>query len=86
MLYEAAWPQIIGKEALAQELRTTELWPPIVGDAEASLRDLRAIEPLPGQAHEGARSFEGGFQAAGSPAGAIRLDERGWQPPVDSGG
>lgn len=25
------------------ELRTTELWPPIVGDAEASLRDLRAL-------------------------------------------
>jgi pimeloyl-ACP methyl ester carboxylesterase len=73
VLYEAAWPRIIGKEALARldglaqagrwedlavtffrdtlsvpveeldELRTTELWPPIVGDAEASLRDLRAL-------------------------------------------
>ena len=73
VLYEAAWPRIIGKEALArlealaqagrwedlavtffrdtlsvpaeevEELRTTELWPPIVGDAEASLRDLRAL-------------------------------------------
>jgi hypothetical protein len=25
------------------ELRSTELWPPIVGDAEATLRDLRAL-------------------------------------------
>ena len=71
VLYEAAWPRIIGKEALARlealaqagrwedlavtffrdtlsvpvdeldELRSAELWPPIVGDAEASLRDLR---------------------------------------------
>ena len=73
VLYEAAWPRIIGKEALARldglaqagrwedlavtffrdtlsvpveeldELRTTELWPPIVADAGASLRDLRAL-------------------------------------------
>jgi pimeloyl-ACP methyl ester carboxylesterase len=73
VLYEAAWPRVIGKETLARlealaeagkwedlavtffrdtlsvpveeldELRTTELWPPIVGDAEASLRDLRAL-------------------------------------------
>ncbi len=73
VLYEAAWPRIIGKEALAQleelaqagawddlaltffrdrlfvpveeldELRATELWPPIVADAEASLGDLRAL-------------------------------------------
>lgn len=73
VLYEAAWPRAIGKEALARiealaeagrwadlattffrdalsvpvaeldELRTTELWPPIVGDARASLRDLRAL-------------------------------------------
>jgi pimeloyl-ACP methyl ester carboxylesterase len=25
------------------DLRTTELWPPIVGDTESSLRDLRAL-------------------------------------------
>jgi pimeloyl-ACP methyl ester carboxylesterase len=73
VLYEAAWPRIIGNQALArlealaragrwedlaltffrdtlsvpveelEELRTTDLWPPIVGDAEASLRDLRAL-------------------------------------------
>ncbi|HEV2802462.1 MAG TPA: alpha/beta hydrolase [Pyrinomonadaceae bacterium] len=73
VLYEAAWPHIIGKEALAQlgelaqagdwegfaisffrdrlfvpieeldELRATELWPPIIADAEASLGDLRAL-------------------------------------------
>jgi pimeloyl-ACP methyl ester carboxylesterase len=73
VLYEAAWPRIIGKEALARldglaqagrwedlavtffrdtlsvpveeldELRTTELWPPIVADAGASLPDLRAL-------------------------------------------
>ncbi len=73
MLYEAAWPRLIGKETLArlealaqagrwddlamtflrdtlavpveelEELRTTELWPPIVGDARASLCDLRAL-------------------------------------------
>lgn len=73
VLYEAAWPRVIGKEAMAQleelaragdwegfaltffrdrlsvsveeldELRTTELWPPIIADAEASLGDLRAL-------------------------------------------
>lgn len=73
VLYEPAWPRIVGKEPLARlealaragkwedlavtffrdtlsvpveeldELRTTKLWPPIVGDAEASLRDLRAL-------------------------------------------
>jgi pimeloyl-ACP methyl ester carboxylesterase len=73
VLYEPAWPRIVGKEPLArlevlaragkwedlavtffrdtlsvpveelEELRTTKLWPPIVGDAEASLRDLRAL-------------------------------------------
>jgi pimeloyl-ACP methyl ester carboxylesterase len=73
VLYEPAWPHVIGNEALAQleklaqagrwedlavaffsdklsvpveeldELRVTELWPPIVADAEASLHDLRAL-------------------------------------------
>jgi pimeloyl-ACP methyl ester carboxylesterase len=73
VLYEPAWPHVVGKEALAQlealaqagdwegfavtffrdrlsvpvealdELRTTELWPPIIADAEASLGDLRAL-------------------------------------------
>ena len=73
VLYEAAWPRVVGKEALAQleelaqagdwegfavtffrdrlfvpveelnELRATELWPPIIADAEASLGDLRAL-------------------------------------------
>ena len=73
VLYEPAWPRIIGKEALArlealaqagrwgdlamtffrdalsvpveelEALRATALWPPIVGDAEASLGDLRAL-------------------------------------------
>lgn len=73
VLYEPAWPHLIGKEALARleelaqagdwdglamtffrdtlsvpvkeldELRSSELWPPIIADAEASLRDLRAL-------------------------------------------
>ena len=73
VLYEPAWPQIIGKEALARfeelaqagdweglavtffrdrlsvpveeldELQATELWPPIIADAKASLSDLRAL-------------------------------------------
>jgi pimeloyl-ACP methyl ester carboxylesterase len=73
VLYEAAWPGVVGKGALAQleelaqagnwedlavtffrdrlsvpveeldELRATELWPPIIADAEASLGDLRAL-------------------------------------------
>ncbi len=73
VLYEAIWPQLVGKEALAQleelahvgdweafavtffhdrlavpleelnEVRATELWPPIISDAKASLRDLRAL-------------------------------------------
>ena len=73
VLYEAAWPRIVGKEALARleelaqagdrdgfavtffrdqlsvpveeldELRATELWAPIIADAEASLGDLRAL-------------------------------------------
>jgi pimeloyl-ACP methyl ester carboxylesterase len=73
VLYEAAWPRVLGKEALARleelaqrgdwegfavtffhdrlfvpleelnELRATELWPPIISDAEASLGDLRAL-------------------------------------------
>jgi pimeloyl-ACP methyl ester carboxylesterase len=73
VLYEAAWPRVVGKEALAQleelaqvsdweglavtffrdrlsvpveelnELRATELWPPIIADAKASLGDLRAL-------------------------------------------
>ena len=73
VLYEPAWPRLIGKEALARleelaqavnwedfavtffhdrllvpveeldELRSTELWRPIIGDAEASLGDLRAL-------------------------------------------
>jgi pimeloyl-ACP methyl ester carboxylesterase len=73
VLYEAAWPRILGKEALSRleglakagrwedfavtffrdtlfvpveeldELRATELWPPIIADAEASLGDLRAL-------------------------------------------
>jgi pimeloyl-ACP methyl ester carboxylesterase len=73
VLYEAAWPRVVGKEALApleelaqagdwdsfavtffrdrllvpQEeldaLRATELWPPIIADAAASLGDLRAL-------------------------------------------
>ncbi|MGH8532127.1 MAG: alpha/beta fold hydrolase [Gammaproteobacteria bacterium] len=73
VLYEAAWPRVVGKDALARlenlaqvgdwegltvtffrdqlsvplaeldELRATELWPPIIADAEASLGDLRAL-------------------------------------------
>lgn len=73
VLYEAAWPRLVGKETLArldalaqagrwddlamtffrdtlsvpvaelEELRTTELWPPIMGDGPASLCDLRAL-------------------------------------------
>ncbi|MGC1952894.1 MAG: alpha/beta hydrolase, partial [Gammaproteobacteria bacterium] len=72
-LYEAVWPRVIGKQALAQleelaqdgdwdgfavtffrdrlavpleeldELRITDLWPPIIADAEASRGDLRAL-------------------------------------------
>ncbi|MET1081796.1 MAG: alpha/beta hydrolase [Burkholderiales bacterium] len=73
VLYEAAWPRILGKEALSRleglakagrwedfavtffrdtllvpveeldELRATELWPPILADAKASVGDLRAL-------------------------------------------
>jgi pimeloyl-ACP methyl ester carboxylesterase len=73
VLYEAAWPHIVGKEALGRleelaqagdwegfavtffrdtlfvpveeldALRATELWPPIIADAAASLGDLRAL-------------------------------------------
>jgi pimeloyl-ACP methyl ester carboxylesterase len=73
VLYEPAWPRVVGKDALARleelaqagdweglavtffrdqlsvpvkeldELRATELWAPIVADAEASLGDLRAL-------------------------------------------
>jgi len=73
VLYEPAWPRVVGKEALARleelaqagdwegfavtffherlsvpleeldVLRTTELWPPIIADAAASLGDLRAL-------------------------------------------
>jgi pimeloyl-ACP methyl ester carboxylesterase len=73
VLYEAAWPHVVDKEALGRleelaragdwegfavtffrdrlsvpveeldELRATELWPPIIADAEASLGDLRAL-------------------------------------------
>ena len=73
VLYEPAWPHVVGKEALARletlaqagdwdgfavtffherlsvplaeldALRTTELWPSIIADAEASLGDLRAL-------------------------------------------
>jgi pimeloyl-ACP methyl ester carboxylesterase len=73
VLYEPAWPRVVGKEALARlealaqagdwdglavtffrdqlsvpveelnELRATELWPPIIADAQASLGDLRAL-------------------------------------------
>jgi pimeloyl-ACP methyl ester carboxylesterase len=73
VLYEPAWPRVIGTDALAQleelaqagdwegftvtffrdrlsvpvaeleELRATELWPPIIADAPASLADLRAL-------------------------------------------
>lgn len=73
VLYEAAWPAVIGNDILARlerlaqarrwddfattffcdalhvpgdevdALRATALWPPIVADAEASLRDLRAL-------------------------------------------
>jgi pimeloyl-ACP methyl ester carboxylesterase len=73
VLYEAAWPRVVDKQALAlleelaqagdwegfavmffrdrlfvpveelNELRATELWPPIITDAEASLGDLRAL-------------------------------------------
>jgi pimeloyl-ACP methyl ester carboxylesterase len=73
VLYEAPWPRVVGKEALARleelaqagdwdglavtffrdwlsvppaelnELRATELWPPILADAKASLGDLRAL-------------------------------------------
>jgi pimeloyl-ACP methyl ester carboxylesterase len=73
VLYEAAWPHIVGKDALGRleelaqagdwegfavtffrdtlfvpveeldALRATELWPPIIADAAASLGDLRAL-------------------------------------------
>jgi pimeloyl-ACP methyl ester carboxylesterase len=73
VLYEPAWPRVIGKEALARleelaqagdwenfavtffhdrlcvpleelnQLRETELWPPIIADSEASMGDLRAL-------------------------------------------
>jgi pimeloyl-ACP methyl ester carboxylesterase len=73
VLYEAVWPNVISREALAgleelaaggqwdafaltffrdslfvpaedlEALRTTELWPPIISDARASLGDLRAL-------------------------------------------
>lgn len=73
VLYEPAWPSVVGEEAMARfeemaqggdwegfavtffrdrlsvpveelnELRATELWPPIIADAEASLGDLRAL-------------------------------------------
>jgi pimeloyl-ACP methyl ester carboxylesterase len=73
VLYEAAWPYVVEKSALARleeraragdwegfavtffrdrlqvpleelnELRATELWPPIIADAKASLGDLRAL-------------------------------------------
>jgi pimeloyl-ACP methyl ester carboxylesterase len=73
VLYEPAWPRVVGQEALARlealaqagdwdglavtffrdqlsvpveelnELRATELWPPIIADAQASLGDLRAL-------------------------------------------
>src|SRR5918999_1106339 len=73
VLYEPAWPRVVGKEALARleelaqvgdweglavtffrdrlsvpveeldALRATELWPPIIADAEATLGDLRAL-------------------------------------------
>jgi len=73
VLYEPAWPRILGKEAMSRleglaqagrwgdfaatffrdtldvlveeldELRATELWPPILADAKASLGDLRAM-------------------------------------------
>jgi pimeloyl-ACP methyl ester carboxylesterase len=73
VLYEPAWPRVVGQEALARleelaqagdwegfavtffrdrlyvpvealdELRATELWPPIIADAKASLGDLRAL-------------------------------------------
>jgi pimeloyl-ACP methyl ester carboxylesterase len=73
VLYEPAWPRVVGPEALARlealaqagdwdglavtffrdqlsvpveelnDLRATELWPPIIADAQASLGDLRAL-------------------------------------------
>jgi pimeloyl-ACP methyl ester carboxylesterase len=73
VLYEPAWPRVVGPEALARlealaqagdwdglavtffrdqlsvpgeelnALRATELWPPIIADAKASLGDLRAL-------------------------------------------
>src|ERR671914_129084 len=73
VLYEPAWPRVVGPEALARlealaqagdwdglavtffrdqlsvpvaelnELQATELWPPIIADAKASLGDLRAL-------------------------------------------
>jgi pimeloyl-ACP methyl ester carboxylesterase len=73
VLYEPAWPRVVGQAALARlealaqagdwdglavtffrdqlsvpveelnELRATELWPPIIADAQASLSDLRAL-------------------------------------------
>jgi pimeloyl-ACP methyl ester carboxylesterase len=73
VLYEPAWPRIVGKQALARleelaqagdweglaltffrdqlsvpveeldAVRATELWPPIIADAGASLCDLRAL-------------------------------------------
>jgi pimeloyl-ACP methyl ester carboxylesterase len=73
VLYEPAWPRVVGKEALARleqlaqtgdweafavtfsrerlsvpveeldELRATELWPPMIADAPASLGDLRVL-------------------------------------------
>jgi pimeloyl-ACP methyl ester carboxylesterase len=73
VLYEPAWPRVVGPEALARlealaqagdwdglavtffrdqlsvpgeelnALRATELWPPIIADAQAALGDLRAL-------------------------------------------
>jgi pimeloyl-ACP methyl ester carboxylesterase len=73
VLYEPAWPRILGKEAVSRleglaaggrwddfaftffrdtlyvpveeldEVRASELWPPIIADAKASLGDLRAL-------------------------------------------
>ena len=73
VLYEPAWPRVVGTEALTRleelaqagdcegfavtffrdrlavpveeldELRATEVWPPIIADAKASLGDLRAL-------------------------------------------
>ncbi len=73
VLYEPAWPRVMGDEALSrleelaqagrwdemavtffrdslfvpveelEELRNTDLWPPIIADAKATLGDLRAL-------------------------------------------